>query len=212
MMQKSPRIQPKRNSLESLRLEFWTALKRAATEHGSLLFRSTPRAQRSYEIRIGRNGYTLALTASSRRGGVACELYISHPQATAAFERLREMRSEIEIVCGRLRWLPRRPGRHGRRILQFKSGDIRIREDWPKLFRWLERRAEKFYDGFYPLLREIKPESKEQEPEKRRRRDPTELEKIRRRFRDRIVFRALRDANWKVIDAANALGVHRTQL
>ncbi len=120
----------------------------------SVSFRK-PRPQNWYSLAVGRSRFNLSLTANTKLHRIGCELYIRHPRhSKKAFALLLEQKEAIESELGTLDWqelLHRRDCR----IVQYRTGDIESRDQWPDQHAWLLERLEAFRRSFSNRVRAL---------------------------------------------------------
>jgi len=134
--------------VKALQLEFWRAFQEYLHTSGSKFRGRTPRPEHWYDFAIGRSGFNLSLTVNTQKKRLGCELYISHDGAKLAYSFLREQQQQIEEAIGAtLHWMEL-PGRNACRIVEYRDGDIHMRERWADLFQWLRGRLEAFDSVF----------------------------------------------------------------
>src|SRR5262249_52370397 len=84
-----------------------------------------------------------------------CELYITHPDAKAAFRKLEEQKigicRHLNTGAATLEWL-RLPKKHACRIVQYHNGRT---GSSPVLFEWMHERVDTFRKVFGPRIREL---------------------------------------------------------
>jgi hypothetical protein len=138
-----------------LQLEFWSSLvERGRQRGGSVSFRK-PRPQNWYSLAVGRSRFNLSLTASTKLRRIGCELYIRHPvYSKKAFALLLSQKVDIEAELGPLEW-QELPHRRDCRIVQYRSGDIEDRSQWPEQQAWLLERLETFKRTFSQRVRAL---------------------------------------------------------
>lgn len=138
---------------KNLQYDFWRGFIDFAKSHGTSLPLRKPRPQHWYIIAIGRSGFAISLTATTREKRIGCELYIDHDDAKRAFAQLLSDRDRINAELGaELDW-QELPHRHSSRIVQYREADLEDREQWPTYFGWLQERAEAFHRMFGPRVR-----------------------------------------------------------
>ncbi len=156
---KAVKVRAQAVSVESetklLQLEFWNALKEYMTEHKTFLRLQSPRPHHWYNIAVGRSRFSITLTVNTREQRLGCEIFIRGELAKKAFRLLENQKSGIEAeLKSPLKW-DSIEGGIGTRIAQYESGDIRHRDEWPKLLSWCKERAEVFHRVFAKRIREL---------------------------------------------------------
>ena len=147
---------------EKQRLRFWTEFTRyAARKHGSLRL-GKPSSRYYCHAGIRRSGFVISLNILFHRDpvGLSCELYMSHSNAKAAFEKLKLKKAAIDRELGhprrwrKLDWLPLR-NRKSCRIIQRRPAYLERMGTWPPLFDELLRRGERFQKVFGRRVRSL---------------------------------------------------------
>lgn len=135
-------------------LGFWKGLVDFANVKGTALSLRKPPPRHWYSLAVGRSRFNLSLTANTRLRRIGCELYIRHRQSKKAFALLQEQRDAIEAELGVLEW-KELPHKRDCRVVQYRSGAIDDRTQWPELHAWLLERAESFYKTFSKRIRSL---------------------------------------------------------
>ena len=148
-----------------LQFEFWRGLVDFAKARATSLSLRKPRPQHWYSLAVGRSRFHLSLTANTRLRRIGCELYIRHLQSKRAFGLLAAEKVQIETELGtELQW-QELPHKRDCRVVQYRSGSIENRDEWPDLHSWLIERAEAFYRAFSKRVKELDLEDDEEESE-----------------------------------------------
>ena len=135
-----------------MQLEFWTALKDFAQKRTSKLRLQKAFPQNWTNVSIGSSQAVMALTLSSREGGLGVELSIHDNKGL--FQRLFERKDEIESDLGEtLNWMAL-PDRKACRIKLTLPGEFEDRPEWERYFEWLLEKAERFQSVFPKYLAE----------------------------------------------------------
>ncbi|MBS3966322.1 MAG: DUF4268 domain-containing protein [Truepera sp.] len=136
-------------------LEFWSALVECGRQKGASVSFRKPRPQHWYSLAVGRSRFNLSLTAHTKLHRIGCELYIRHPKySKKAFALLLSQKEAIEAELGPLDW-QELPHRRDCRIVQYRSGDIEDRTEWPEQHAWLLERLEAFKRTFSERVRAL---------------------------------------------------------
>lgn len=136
-------------------LEFWSALVDCGRKKGTSVNFRKPRPQNWYSLAVGRSRFNLSLTANTKLHRIGCELYIRHPKySKKAFALLLSQKEAIEADLGPLDW-QELPHRRDCRIVQYRSGDIEDRSQWPEQHAWLLERLEAFKRTFSERVRAL---------------------------------------------------------
>lgn len=143
------------SATKQLQLEFWNTLKQHMTEQQTFLRLRNPRPQHWYNIAVGRSKFSIALTVNTTERRVGCEIFIRGPEAKKAFRLLERQKPEIEReLNSQLEW-KYLEDRIASRIIQYEKGDIRDREEWPRLLAWCQEHAEAFHQTFSKRIKEL---------------------------------------------------------
>jgi hypothetical protein len=143
------------SAVKNLQLDFWQAFQEHLRASGARFRGRTPRPEHWYDFAIGRSGFNLSLTVNTQKKRLGCELYISHDQAKSAYGLLRQQRRQIDQEIGAtLDWMEL-PGKNACRIIQYREGDMRVREKWPELFQWLSNRLDTFNSTFTNRIHQL---------------------------------------------------------
>ena len=137
--------------------EFWAAF---IDFCGGSTFLRLPQAPPRHWLgtSIGRSGFSVNLTASTRRGRMECQLWIEGKAAKAAFAKLMARRETIVSVLGSEVIFDEMPGRGPCKIYEVMSGDVSDRSQWPQIHRWLKERGEAYARVFTPLVSQLQAE------------------------------------------------------
>jgi hypothetical protein len=136
-------------------LEFWSAFVEFGKRKGSSVSFRKPRPQNWYSLAVGRSRFNLSLTANTKLHRIGCELYIRHPRhSKKAFALLLEQKEAIESELGQLDW-QELPHRRDCRIVQYRTGDIEDRSQWPDQHAWLLDRLGAFRRVFSNRVRAL---------------------------------------------------------
>lgn len=135
---------------KQLQYDFWQNLVAYAARKYPDMELRRPRRQHWFNVKVGKSGVGIALTAKTRANVLGCELYISRDKSI--FRKLESERRAIEKELGeRLSWEPL-PHKKAARIALFMSGDIREKAQWDEFYNWLLDNALKFQRVFGPRL------------------------------------------------------------
>lgn len=135
-------------------MEFWSGFKEYMTETGTQLRMRTPRPQHWYTIAVGRSKFHISLTTNTQAHRLGCEIYIRGKNAKKAFSMLEKQKEEIEKELGSMEWQELPEGQDCR-IIQYRDGDSKNKNQWQELFEWLKEHSESFYRVFSPKIREL---------------------------------------------------------
>jgi len=139
---------------KKMHLEFWNSFKEFMTEADSELKLRTPRPQHWYPIAIGRSKFSLNLTTNTQTKRVGCEIYLRGKTAKIAFSRLQKEREIIEQELGKLDWQELPEGQDCR-IIKYRNGNSKNKNQWAELNQWLKETAELFYTVFSPRIKNL---------------------------------------------------------
>jgi len=140
-------VGPRRRATRATRFEFWSALNDLMDREGTTV-KVRPADSRNWKgYSIGRAGFGISVTLSTREQRVGCELYIGHRDAKHAFDQLELERSSIERALGPLEW-QRLPAKRACRIVQYRAAVLGDPEEWPALLSWCKERVEAFHKAF----------------------------------------------------------------
>lgn len=147
-------VGPRRRATRATRFEFWSTLNELMDREGTTVkFRPADSSNwKGYSI--GRAGFSVVLTMSTREQRVGCELYIDHRDAKHAFDQLEIERSAIERALGPLEW-QRLPGKRACRLIQYRSAPLGDLDQWPEILSWCKERVEAFHRVFVPRVRTL---------------------------------------------------------
>lgn len=132
-----------KSALQIIQLAFWNGFKEYMTEQETDLRMRTPQPQHWFPITIGISNVTLSLTSNSQQNRIGCEIYMHGKPANRVYSQLSQMKEEIEQELGPLTWMDL-PDKIGCRIVVYREGDIKNKDQWADLFEWLGERANAF--------------------------------------------------------------------
>ncbi|MBS3114925.1 DUF4268 domain-containing protein [Candidatus Woesearchaeota archaeon] len=135
-----------------LQLDFWNKFKEyAGNNKTTLRFRRT-RPQHWYNFALGSSKAHISLTVNTRDNTIGCEIYIS--KFKNLFFELQNKKETLEKELEtKLDWQELKEGKASR-IKLATLGDLRDKENWPNLFKWMQEWAEKFQKVFGKHIRE----------------------------------------------------------
>lgn len=144
-----------RGRSEGLYLEFWKGFTEFCRVQGTFLRLNRQSTRHWYAMSLGRSGFGIAVTASSQKRRLGCELYLSGANAKRNFKLLEQDKQVIEEKTGTLEW-QELPDRGACRIVLYRSGmDISDKSMWEDAFAWLKSKGELFHQTFSPLVRAL---------------------------------------------------------
>jgi hypothetical protein len=135
-------------------LDFWNGFKEFMSASETDLKLRTPRPQHWYSIAIGRSKFNISLTTNTQAKRIGCEIYIRGKNAKTAFAMLQEKREIIENDLGKVEWQELPEGQDCR-IIQYREGDSKNKNNWESLHQWLKDRSEAFYRVFSPIIKSL---------------------------------------------------------
>ena len=138
-----------------LQKEFWEGLNDYMKEGETFLSLRRPSYNHWHSIAVGRSKFHISLTLNSIKQKIGCELYIKSEVAKKAFKYLYKDKEEIESeLNAEIEWMEL-PNKGASRIVQYRSGNFKDKEDWLSLFAWLKERAEAFHKTFSERVRNL---------------------------------------------------------
>lgn len=141
---------------KSLQLEFWNYLKDYFNQTSTFLSLRKPRAQHWYSLAIGRSKFNISLTVNTLSHRLGCELYMRGDSAKKSFSELIKDKEKIEKELGiNLNWQELPEGQDCRIIL-YRDGDIKNKENWDEICQWFKKWTELFYNTFNERIKKIK--------------------------------------------------------
>lgn len=134
---------------EELQLRYWSALRDYLAGRGSPVQFPKPLAQHWMVCSIGRSGFQLNPTISTRDNRLGVELWINDKNAKAFFFLLRKDKDAIEAGIGQpLDW-QELPTKKGSRIVLFREDTDPTKEsDWSSQHAWFAETLERFNKVF----------------------------------------------------------------
>jgi hypothetical protein len=135
-------------------LQFWLALVDELAKKAPGIQPQKPRAQHWQQIKVGRSGFVLTVTARERDGRLGVEIYINRVDAKERFGQLAAQRSEIEGRLGfPLEW-QELPDARACRIAVYRS-DCPLEDEsrWPEYLDWANQHIVRFDAVFRPVIK-----------------------------------------------------------
>lgn len=140
---------------EGLYLEFWKGFTEFCKTQGTFLRLDKQSTRHWYAISLGRAGLAIAVTASSQKRRLGCEIYLSGENAKRNFKLLERDKQAIEEKTGTLEW-EELPSRGASRIVLYRPGiDITDKSTWNDSYTWLKSEAELFHQTFTPRIKAL---------------------------------------------------------
>jgi len=139
-----------------LQLAYWSQLREALTERGSVVKPQKPHPQAWTGFAIGRAGFGLWAGMNTQKNFVRIGMSCYGHNGTAHFQILQEDKEAIEQELGEaLNWEPL-PGRKESRVtLALSSVDPMNRDEWPGQQGWMVEKLEKFHGVFSPRIKKL---------------------------------------------------------
>jgi hypothetical protein len=134
-------------------LEFWTGLREYGTEHQKDIRFQSPRAQGYMDVSIGSSKAHVAMTVTSQKKNMTCQIYISDNKVL--FDGLQERKDIIEKELGFAPDWQRLENAKASRIVitrDFDIGDLDKRNEY---FDWLLKNASLFKKVFSKHVKEV---------------------------------------------------------
>ncbi len=131
--------------IKELQLEFWNGFKEYALSNNLNLRLRKTYPQHWYSISFGRSDCHVELTINSVKKELSCEIWISDSKET--FHEFKNHKTEIEQSIPNLKWLEL-PTKKASRIKVTHKGDLKKKDSWPFLHKWLGDNAVLFQDTF----------------------------------------------------------------
>jgi hypothetical protein len=146
-----------------LQQEFWTTFRSYVQEEGSFIKPTKPLPQHWMNISLGRSGFKLtaiasmwdSLSESYENNEIRAEFEIYSPDSKKYFSELFAQKEEIDSEIGeKLTWY-NPPKARVCRIYLRESANLRDKENWPNLHKWLLNKLELLYKVFFPRIRNL---------------------------------------------------------
>jgi hypothetical protein len=143
-----------------LQLEWWIAFREALLAAKALPSVQAPRPQYWFNIALGRTGYHLSATANVDESLIGVRVYMMNRfGGEAALNQLLESRAEIEKAIGEpLLWNPN-PEASDKVIVLRRKADIRIKDQWTDLLKWMVDAVVRLRKVFGPRIKALQLES-----------------------------------------------------
>lgn len=139
-----------------LYLKFWTALVGAIASRAPSLRPQRPQPQHWLNHSIGRSGFALNPTLSTRLDRLGIEVYIHHDQSKQMFGQLEAKRAAIEAQLGYALDWQELPEKHACRIALWREGcPIEDESRWPEYVEWFVEHMSRFDWVFRPLIKAL---------------------------------------------------------
>jgi hypothetical protein len=142
---------------KQLQHRFWMGLTEYSTTHRAHFRLQTPKARHWHVATLGRSGFILSFTVSTRGGRLGVELYFDPEDAKAQFQRLQEQRASIEQTIGTALDWQELPDKRACRIVVYGQDGFDLEDEsaWPRAFAWMTDLGNRFYDVFRPLVKAL---------------------------------------------------------
>jgi hypothetical protein len=140
---------------KAIYLDLWNGFKKHCNENGTSLKIRKPRPQNWFAISVGKSKFQISLTASTQHQRIACEIYIRGKNAKTYFKLLEEKKEQIHNAIGEIDWQELPDGQDCRIVLYKHNIDIKNRNNWHDVYKWLKENAEKFHKTFSPIIKAL---------------------------------------------------------
>ena len=131
---------------QMMQLEFWNKFKEYAIDNEASFRLRKTRPQHWYNISFGFAKGHIALTVSTQKKNIGCQIYI--PDSKETFHQFYENLEKIEAeLKEKLDW-QEIPDKKASRIIVLKDANILNENEWDSCFEWLLEEAEKFITVF----------------------------------------------------------------
>ena len=134
--------------------EFWNAFIEFCGERTTLQFSSAPTVH-WLPTYIGRSGFGVNLTASTKFQRLECQLWIDHREAKTAFKALLSDRERIQAALGKQVEFDEMSSKGPCKIFEASPGNVSNPSEWPVIHRWLKERGEAYVACFTPLVSQL---------------------------------------------------------
>lgn len=141
---------------KQLQLKFWTALIERLTRTAPQIRPQKPRPQHWLNNSIGRSGFGLNITASTRHERLGVELWIQSETAKQHFANLSTQKAEIESALGfELDWQELRDAKACRIATWYPNASIEDENRWPEYFDWLVQQLLRMDHVLRPIVKAL---------------------------------------------------------
>lgn len=137
-----------------LQQKFWVALIDYLGKKASQIRPQTPRPQHWLLCSIGRSGFHLSSTASTRDNRLGVELYIDNGEAKQHFANLSAQKQDIEAKLGfELDWQELPDAKAVRIASWYPNASIEDEQRWHEYIDWLTQRLVKMDTVLRPIVK-----------------------------------------------------------
>lgn len=127
---------------ETLRFDYWSALKEHLEAKGSPLRTTTPPTSHWWNFSLGKTGIYLSAIVSARDKFLEAKLYLEGPDAHHYFDLLAAQRAAIDHELGGSASWDKKEDRLACQIILTREADPSDRTTWPELHQWMQAKLE----------------------------------------------------------------------
>jgi hypothetical protein len=136
--------------------KFWSFLAAYLEEHDDSFGSGNPPSRHWWRFGIGRAGFDLSVSATTRNDFIAVEVYIHNDSEKRKFDYFLRLRSEIEAEFGEtLEWQRLDDGVGSRVTLIWRDAGVEDEANWPSFAAWYLDKLTRFKSVFGPRIRAI---------------------------------------------------------